>query len=52
MAKYDDVNEHGILLLQFCRDTDDEMTYALKIKDFMNFLDESDKSSINMLDVV
>ena len=52
MAKYDDVNEHGLFVLQFLRDTDNEITYAMKITDFMQFLNESDKSSINMLDVV
>lgn len=52
MAKYDGVNEHGLFILQFLRDTDDEITYRLRIKDFMQFLNDSDKSSINMLDVV
>lgn len=52
MSRNENANEHGVLVLQFLRDTDDEVTYAMKITDFMNFLDESDKSSINMLDVV
>lgn len=52
MSRNENTNEHGLFVLQFLRDTDDEITYAMNITDFMNFLDESDKSSINMLDVV
>lgn len=52
MSRNENTNEHGLFVLQFLRDTDDEITYAMKITDFMDFLDESDKSSINMLDVV
>ena len=52
MSRNENTNEHGLLVLQFLRDTDDEITYAMKITDFMQFLNESDKSSINMLDVV
>ena len=52
MSRNENTNEHGLFVLQFLRDTDDEITYAMKITDFMQFLNESDKSSINMLDVV
>lgn len=52
MSRNENTNEHGLFVLQFLRDTDDEITYAIKITDFMQFLNESDKSSINMLDVV
>ena len=52
MARNENVNEHGLFILQCCRDTEDETTYAMKITDFMQFLNESGKSSINMLDVV
>lgn len=52
MSRNENTNEHGLFVLQFLRDTDDETTYAMKITDFMQFLNESDKSSINMLDVV
>lgn len=52
MARNENVNEHGLFILQFCRDTEDEMTYALKITDFMNYLDSTTKCSINRLDVV
>lgn len=52
MSRNENTNEHGLFVLQFLRDTDDEITYAMKITDFMQFLKESDKSSINMLDVV
>ena len=52
MSRNENTNEHGLFVLQFLRDTDDEITYAMKITDFMQFLSESDKSSINMLDVV
>lgn len=52
MSRNENTNEHGLLVLQFLRDTDNEITYAMKITDFMQFLNESDKSSINMLDVV
>ena len=52
MSRNENTNEHGLFVLQFLRDTDDEITYAMKITDFMQFISESDKSSINMLDVV
>ena len=52
MSRNENTNEHGLFVLQFLRDTDDEITYAMKSTDFMQFLSESDKSSINMLDVV
>ena len=52
MARNENVNEHGLFILQFCRDTEDEMTYALKITDFMNYLKSTNKCSINRLDVV
>lgn len=52
MSRNENTNEHGLFVLQFLRNTDDEITYAMKITDFMQFLNESDKSSINMLDVV
>lgn len=52
MFNYEAENEHGLFILQFCRDSEAEMTYALKITDFMNFLDNTNKCSINRLDVV
>lgn len=52
MSRNENTDEHGLFVLQFLRDTDDEITYAMKITDFMQFLNESDKNSINMLDVV
>ena len=41
-------HERAMLVLQFER----ENTYGLMIEDFMRFLSESDKKSINKLDVV
>ena len=41
-------NEKGMLVLQFER----EYTYGLLIQDFYRFLQETDKKSINKLDVV
>ena len=52
MARKENVNEHGLFILQFGRDTEDEMTYAFKITDFMNYLNSTNKCSINRLDVV
>ena len=52
MARNENANEHGLFILQFLRDTEDEMTYAMKITDFMNFLNNTNKCSINNLDVV
>lgn len=44
--------EFGGLVLQFQRETEDQATYFLSIDGFMKFLEESDKKSINRLDVV
>lgn len=44
-------HEHAMLVLQFERGND-PCTYGLMIEDFMRFLQESDKKSINKLDVV
>lgn len=44
--------EIGGFVLQFQRDTEEQTTYFLDIKDFMRFLNESGKKSINRLDVV
>lgn len=44
--------EIGGFILQFERDTEEQTTYFLDIRDFMRFLDESEKKSINRLDVV
>ena len=52
MARNENINEHGLFILQFLRGTEDEMTYRIKIADFMNFLDNTNKCSINNLDVV
>lgn len=52
MARNENVNEHGLFILQFLRGTEDEMTYRIKIADFMNFLNNTNKCSINNLDVV
>ena len=44
-------HEKAMLVLQFEREQD-PCTYGLIIEDFMKFLQESDKKSINKLDVV
>lgn len=43
--------EFGVLILQLDRD-DDCMTYGMRITDFMDFLDKTNKCSINALDIV
>lgn len=44
-------HEKAMLVLQFERENE-PFTYGLMIEDFMRFLQESDKKSINKLDVV
>ena len=44
--------EKSFFILQFQRDTDKQSTWALEIKDFFKFYEESGKQSINELDVV
>lgn len=48
MMKHTGENEKAMLILQFER----EFTYGLLIEDFMRFLSESGKRSINKLDVI
>ena len=48
MYKHTGEHEKAMLVLQFER----EYTYGLLIQDFMRFLQENDKKSINKLDVV
>ena len=48
MMKHTGENEKAYLILQFER----EYTYALNIEDFYRFLQDTDKKSINKLDVI
>lgn len=53
MSKLCGDSEKAYFILQFERDGEKEpSTYALSVEDFMRFLQESDKKSINKLDVV
>ena len=49
-SKSDDVK--CFLFLQFKRDTEDQMTYAMEINDFNRCLEMTQKKSINPMDII
>ena len=52
MLKLAGENERAGFLLQFYRGQEEQTTYYLDIKHFENFINRSEKKSINMVDVV
>lgn len=52
MYKRQGNNEIGIFVLQFERDTEKQSTYLITINSFMKFLEENDKKSINIKNIL